>query len=72
MRSSALAGVKAKSLAVLRHACLRVDTSAFCLVNPLQQADDLFQGLVAEQLVPIEVAVELQQEQVLFRLIAAS
>jgi hypothetical protein len=45
-----------------RHTRLRIETSAFCLVNPLQQADDLFQGLVAEQLVPVKVAVEFQQE----------
>ena len=50
---------------------LRVGTPAFSPVNPLQETDDFFQSLVAEQLVPVEVAVELQQKQVLFRLIAA-
>jgi hypothetical protein len=66
------AGVRTENLAMPGHTRLRMETSAFCLMNPLQQADDLFQGLGAEQLVPVKVAVELQQEQILLRLIAAS
>jgi hypothetical protein len=41
-------------------------------VNPLQQADDLFQGLVSEQLVPVKVAVKFQQKQILRGLITTS
>jgi hypothetical protein len=66
------ADISVQNPAMPGHKSLRIETSALCSVNPLQQADDLFQGLVAEQLMPVKVAVEFQQEQILLRLIATS
>jgi hypothetical protein len=66
------ADISAQNSAMPGHKSLRIKTAAFCSVNPLQQTNDLFEGLGAEQLVPVKVAVELQQKQILLGLIAAS
>jgi len=66
------ADVCTENPAMRGHPRFRIEASAFCPVHPLQQADDFFQGLVPKQLVPVKVAVELQQQQILRGLITAS
>jgi hypothetical protein len=67
-----MADISAQNSAMPGQTRLRIDAPALCPMNPLQQADDLFQGFASEQFVPVKVAVELQQKQILFRLAAAS
>ena len=64
--------ISTENPALCRQACLGIDTPALCPMDPLQQADNLFEGLIPKQLVPVKVAIKPQQEQVLFRFITAS
>jgi hypothetical protein len=67
-----MADISTHNPALRRQTRLRIDAPALCSMNPLQQADDLFQGFASEQFVPVKVTVELQQKQILLGFIAAS
>ena len=51
---------------------LRIQTPSFCPVYSYQKKDDFFEGALPEQSVPVKVAVDLQQQQIIRRIVSAS